>query len=190
MLEAFGARVIDTDIVAREVVEPGQPALAKIVEQFGSAVLDSSGRLDRRRMRERVFTDPQSRARLEAVLHPAIRARTLDLMRAGAESPAGGGGGYLVVVVPLLVETGFARFVDRVLVVECPRERQLERLVDRDGMTRELAESMLSAQADPQTRASAADDIIDNSGSIACTRAQTWRLHLRYLRGSPIAGSP
>ncbi len=180
MLAAFGAQVVDTDIVARTVVEPGQPALKEIVETFGDGVLDAAGRLDRRRMRERIFSDAASRKRLEAILHPIIRARSLELMNALEHGAEEGSRGYVVAVVPLLVETGFAELVDRVLVVECLPGQQRERLMRRDGMTPEQVDAMLAAQAEPQVRRAAADDIIDNSGPLAWTRAQAWRLHLHY----------
>jgi dephospho-CoA kinase len=182
MLEGFGARVVDMDRVAREVVEPGQPALQRIVEAFGEDILDEDRRLDRRRMRERIFSDPPSRRTLEALLHPVIRARTLELIDAHERGGRAGLTGYVLVVVPLLVETGFGALVDRVLVVECLPEQQRERLMRRDGMTAEQAEAMLAAQAPPAVRRASADDVIDNSGPIAWTRAQAWRLHLRYMQ--------
>ena len=181
MLEAFGASVVDTDQVAREVVAPGQPALQALIDTFGADILDENRCLDRRRMRARIFGDPPSRRRLEAVLHPVIRARTLELVEACEHATETNAGGYVLIVVPLLVETGFGDFVDRVLLVESAREQQLERLMLRDGMTPEQAEAMLTAQADPVLRRAAADDIIDNSGPIAWTRAQTWRMHLHYM---------
>lgn len=178
MLSAFGAHLLDTDRVAREVVEPGQSTLEAVVAAFGDSILQADGRLDRRALREMVFADADKRRNLEALLHPAIRARTLALMRTAAQ----GTHPYLVVMVPLLVETGFAAHVDRVLLVECPRELQVQRLMARDGMTVSEAEAMIDAQADPARRRAAADDIIDNAGAIAWTRAQTWRMHLKYLR--------
>jgi dephospho-CoA kinase len=113
-------------------------------------------------------------------MHPIIRTRTLELMSAlehGADDEVPG---YVLAVVPLLVETGFAELVDRVLVVECLPGQQRERLMRRDGMTPEQVDAMLAAQAEPQVRRAAADDIIDNSGPLAWTRAQAWRLHLHY----------
>lgn len=182
MLGEFGAKLVDADIIAREVVEPGEPALASIVEAFGESVLDPDGQLDRRSMRERVFSDAQSRELLESLLHPVIRKRMLDRMDCAERSVQAGTASYVVAVVPLLVETGFAEHVDRVLLVDCPATLQLERLMQRDGMSRSRAEAMLGAQADPAIRRAAADDIIDNSHAIACTRAQTWRRHLNYLK--------
>ena len=114
MLEAYGAYLLDTDQVAREVVEPGQPALEALIETFGDSILAADGSLDRRRMRDLVFADADLRSRLEALLHPAIRARTLELINAAAADSQP----YTVVMVPLLVETSFAELVDRVLLVE------------------------------------------------------------------------
>jgi dephospho-CoA kinase len=182
MLGEFGAILIDADEIAREVVAPAEPALAEIVRVFGESVLDAGGRLDRRRMRERIFADEHSRKTLESVLHPAIRARLLERLDAAATSAQPQSGTYVVAVVPLLVETGFAELVDRVLLVDCPPALQLERLIQRDAMTPDQAAAMLKAQADRETRAAAADDIIDNSHSVAWTRAQTWRVHLQYLK--------
>ena len=176
MLGQFGARLVDADRVAREVVAPGEPALASIVEAFGQSVLDKDGSLNRRRMREIVFADAQRRQLLESLLHPVIRSRMLERMDAVAD------GGYVVAVVPLLVETGFAEHVDRVLLVDCPTELQIERLMRRDAASRAQAEAMLAAQTSAPRRRAAADDIIDNSHSIPCTRAQAWRRHLSYLR--------
>lgn len=182
MLGEFGARLVDADQIAREVVAPGEPALAEIVGAFGESILAADGSLDRRRMRALVFANSQSRKRLEGLLHPVIRARMLERMDAAAQTLQRGMDSYVVAVVPLLVETGFSEHVDRVLLVDCPAQLQLERLMQRDGMTRSQAEAMLSAQASPAARRAAADDIIDNSQTIACTRAQAWRRHLSYLR--------
>jgi dephospho-CoA kinase len=181
MLGEFGAALVDADEVARQVVEPGEPALAAIVEAFGSAVLTSAGELDRRRLRTEIFADDASRRRLEALLHPAIRERMLREMAAAA-ARIGDQPGYIVAVVPLLVETGFEAHVDRVLLVDCPQKLQLERLTRRDEMSAAAAQAMIAAQASAAERRAAADDIIDNSHSIAWTRAQTWRAHLHYLR--------
>ena len=152
-----GVPVIDLDQVAREVVEPGQPALEEITQLFGPEVLDADGRLDRAALRARVFRDPAARRQLEALLHPLI----LD---ASVRQVAAAGGPYQVIVAPLLVEFGLAGWVDRVLVVDCPAELQLERLMARDGSDEELARSILAAQASREERLAAADDVITNDG--------------------------
>lgn len=180
MFEALGAGIIDTDVIAREVVEPGEPALAEIRAAFGDDVIDADGRLDRRRLRDRVFADASARKQLERILHPRIRARVLerlaDAARESTTAPP-----YVIVVVPLLVETGFGALVDRVLVVDCPVEIQRRRLLAREGVGEREANAMIAAQVDRQTRLDAADDVVDNSGDIADTREQVERLHARYL---------
>lgn len=170
----LGAGLVDTDAVARHLVEPGSPALAEIRREFGSDVIDAHGGLDRRRMRSLVFADPARRRALERILHPAIRSRSLELA-AASDAP------YVIIAVPLLVETGFAEHVDRVLVVDCPESLQLDRLMQRDGVTLDEARAMLSAQAERSERVAAADDLIDNGGSLESTRDQVRSLHSRYL---------
>lgn len=169
-----GAALVDTDVIAREVVAPGEPGLEAVRKLFGPDVLTSTGELDRRALRAVVFADDTKRRHLEDALHPLIRARTLERL-AAARGP------YAIVVVPLLVETDFAQLVDRVLVVDCRVETQLARLLQRDGLSPSEAEAMIAAQADRESRLAAADDVIDNSGSIDATRAQVDALHRRYL---------
>src|SRR5690606_20981910 len=146
LFAALGVPVIDTDVIAREVVEPGEPGLAAIRDAFGAEVLTPDGRLDRRRLREIVFADAAKRRRLESILHPLIRERTLARLAAVRNAP------YAIVVVPLLVETDFGKLVDRVLVVDVPVDAQLERLASRDGIDRAAAEAMVAAQASRETR--------------------------------------
>jgi len=153
-----GVPVLDTDQIARDVVEPGQPALAQIVESFGADILDASGRLDRASMRDRVFADPAQRKLLESILHPAIRG---ELNRRSLEAQ----GPYQVHVIPLLVETGQRGNYDRVLLVDCPEEEQIRRLTLRDGSTIDQARSILAAQASRAQRLSVADDVIVNTGT-------------------------
>jgi dephospho-CoA kinase len=174
MFAKRGVPVIDTDRIAREVVEPGRPALAEIVEEFGEDVLNADGTLNRRTLRERVFAGEGNRQRLEAITHPRIRNETLRRMHDA-------GGPYQVIVVPLLVESGFGALVDRVLVVDCPPEIQRQRLMQRDTETAATAEAMMRSQTDRDTRLDAADDVIDNSGTLEDTCRQVERLHNRYL---------
>jgi dephospho-CoA kinase len=167
--------VIDTDEIARQVVAPGQPGLDEIVTEFGADVLTPDGRLDRDRLRRLVFADDDRRRRLEAILHPLIRERTL-------EAAASAGGPYQVIVVPLLVETGFQRHVDRVLVVDCPESMQRQRLLERDKEDREQVERMLAAQTSRESRLTAADDVLDNSGTPDQAREQVAALHQKYMK--------
>jgi dephospho-CoA kinase len=168
-----GAVVLDTDRIAREVVEPGEPALAALVQALGEDILDKDGRLDRSLMRRRIFGDEALRRRVESILHPAILAE-LDRQSATA------GGPYQVLVIPLLVEGDRAGIVDRVLVVDCPVERQIERLMQRDGETREGAIAMLAAQVSREARLAAADDVILNDGTLADLAGQVAGLDRRY----------
>jgi len=170
----LGIPVIDTDQVARDIVEPGQPALRDIRRAFGDDVFTGDGRLDRRRMRRVVFNDADRRAELEAILHPRIRRETAARVET-AQGP------YVIVVVPLLVETGFDDMTDRVLVVDCPVEMQRARLLERDAENPAQVERILAAQATRAERLTAADDIVDNSGDIDATRDQVRQLHEKYL---------
>jgi dephospho-CoA kinase len=175
LFAARGVPVIDTDLIARQVVEPGEPALAAVIEAFGSGVLGPDGRLDRPRMRERVFADPAARRRLEDILHPAIRAEMERQARAA-------GGPYQLLVIPLLVEAGRRDHVDRVLVVDVPEATQIERLMRRDGVPRSQAEAALRAQAARDARFALADDVIENTDDLVALEAQVEALHRDYLR--------
>ena len=180
---ALGVPVIDTDLLAREVVQPGHPALERLAAEFGAGVLDADGALDRARLRDIVFGDALRRRRLEALLHPAI-VEEMERRVAASTAP------YVVLVIPLLVETGFERQVDRVLVVDCPEAVQIERLMARDGENAAGARRMLAAQATRRARLAAADDVIDNAGSREAVRAAVAALHERYLRLADGAGLP
>jgi dephospho-CoA kinase len=171
----LGIPLIDTDLIAREVVEPGQPALAAIVRAFGPEVLDADGCLDRRRMRERIFADPAVKQRLEAILHPAIRAEMERQSRVA-------GGPYQILVIPLLAEGRRRDHVDRVLLVDVPEAVQVERLVSRDGVSREQAQASLNAQATRAERLAIADDVIQNSGRVDELKQQVRALHEKYLQ--------
>jgi dephospho-CoA kinase len=171
----LGVPLIDTDVIAREVVEPGRPALAAIVAAFGPGVLDAQGCLDRRRMRERIFADPAAKQRLEAILHPAIRAQMERQSRVA-------GGPYQVLVIPLLAESRRRDHVDRVLLVDVPEALQVERLALRDGVSREQAEAALSAQATRAERLAIADDLIQNAGRVDELKQQVRALHEKYLQ--------
>ncbi|HEU4624247.1 MAG TPA: dephospho-CoA kinase [Steroidobacteraceae bacterium] len=174
LFEALGVPVIDTDVLAREVVAPGQPVLAQIAARFGAGVLTPDGALDRAALRKLIFSDPAARADLERLTHPAIRA-LLEARSAAA------GGEYQIHVIPLLVETGGRDRVDRVLVVDCSEELQIRRLQARDGSTLEQARAILAAQASRAARLAVADDVIENSGDLGQLRDRVAALHLDYL---------
>ena len=174
--QALGVEVVDADVAAREVVEPGQPALARIAERFGAGMLLADGRLDRRQLRKRVFADAQARRDLEAITHPAIRARVKALAQAAP-------GPYAVVAVPLLAEAGRAAYpwMARVLVVDAPESLQHDRLMRRDGVDEALAARMIAAQASRTVRLAIADDVILNDGDPAHLDTAVAALHARYL---------
>lgn len=181
--ERRGVPVIDTDQLARDVVEPGRPALAAVVDAFGADVLDAQGRLDRRRVRSRVFADPAERRRLEGILHPAIRAELANRVSA-VTAP------YVVIGIPLLVENGLQHTVDRVLVVDVPRETQVARLLARDAETPAGAAAILAAQASREARLAVADDVITNTGTLAQLDDTVAALHARYLALAAAPRSP
>ncbi len=172
---ALGVEVIDADVVSRELVAPGGAALAEIVATFGVEALDADGALDRRAMRERVFADPAARRTLEAVLHPRVRT---TLRERATHSTAV----YVLLAIPLLAENAsHYDWVDRVLVVDVPRETQITRLVARDGITPTLAVAMLDAQASRGQRLAIADDVIVNDGTLERLYAEVAQLHARYV---------
>jgi dephospho-CoA kinase len=164
-LAARGAIIIDADVLAREVVEPGTPALAAIIDRFGMQVV-SDGRLDRARLAQIVFADPLARSDLERIVHPAVRARAAELERAA------GAAAVVVHVIPLLVETGQQEDFDLVVTVDVDHETQIHRLMARNGYTRAEAESRIAAQAGREDRMIAADVVLDNTGSLTRLREQ------------------
>ena len=174
LFAALGVPIVDTDLLAREVVAAGSPLLAQIAGHFGPALIQQDGSLDRRELRSRVFGDPKERLWLEQLTHPAIRALTDERCDA-ADGP------YVIVAIPLLVETGGEARFHRVLVVDCEPELQLARLTARDGTTREEALRMLAAQAPREARLAVADDVIRNDGDITQLRDQVEKLHRQYV---------
>jgi dephospho-CoA kinase len=173
--EALGVHVHDADVAAREVIEPGTPGLAEVVDAFGATALDDSGRLDRAAMRQRVFADPAARRTLEAIIHPRVRQWLRE--RALAER-----GPYCLLAIPLLAENiEHYRWVDRVLLVDAPETVQVDRLVARDGIDETLARRMLAHQASRTERRALADDVIENSGNQTALDAAVAELHQRYL---------
>jgi len=171
---ALGIPILDSDQIARDVVEPGQPPLERLVKRFGPSILTADGHLDRPALRDIVFSDPMARADLEALTHPAIGA-AMEARSAEA------GGPYQVLVIPLLVEKNLSSHVDRVLVVDCDEELQVRRLRDRDGSTPEQAQAILGAQAPRAARLRAADDVITNEADMSAVQDQVTALHARYL---------
>ncbi|MCI1729421.1 MAG: dephospho-CoA kinase [Chiayiivirga sp.] len=174
--EALGIEVLDADLIARELVEPGQPALAEIARRFGAGVIDAAGRLDRRALRAIVFADSAARRDLEAILHPRVHASLQA--RAQAAAPP-----YVLLAIPLLAESAPGRYawLDRVLVVDVPRAVQIQRVMQRDAVERAAAEAALAAQASREARLAMAHDVIVNDGPLAALDAIVAKLHARYL---------
>lgn len=170
----LGVPVVDADLVAREVVAPNTPALAAIQRRFGDTLLLPGGELDRRQLREIVFTDPAQRQWLEQLLHPLIR--TCIIERLQQPSPCG----YTLLVSPLLLETDQYQLVDAIVVVDVPEALQLQRACARDDQTAAQVERILAAQLPRQTRLARADHILDNSGDLNALRGEVQRLHRQF----------
>ena len=170
----LGAAVIDTDIIAREVVMPGQPALDEIRDTFGETVISADGSLSRSEMRKIVFADKNARRRLEAILHPRIQEETY-------RQSDRAGGDYQLIVIPLLVNSSLKSFIDRVLVVDCDEDTQIRRLLIRDAESEDQARRILAAQASREQRLAIADDVVRNNDDLAATRSQVAALHEIYL---------
>lgn len=172
--EALGIHVYDADVAARDVVAHGTPGLDAIIDTFGSGILQADGNLDRRAMREKVFADPHARRQLEAIVHPRVDA----WLRRHADTDTGP---WCMLAIPLLAETWPQyQWVDRVLLVEAPREVRIARLIQRDDIDAATAQRMLDAQADAAQRRAVADDIIDNSGDETALDAAVDTLYRQY----------
>lgn len=175
-LAARGAVVIDSDVLAREVVEPGTPGLAAVMQRFGEEVL-TGGRLDRARLGALVFADPWARHDLESIVHPAVRARAAELeLQAPVDA-------VVVHVIPLLVETGQARDFDVLVVVDLDPATQLERLRNRNGLSVEEARSRMAAQASREERLAVADHVLENDGPPEDLAHQVGQLWERWRTG-------
>lgn len=170
-----GVNIVDADVIARQVVEPGSQALSAITEHFGTDMLLADGSLNRRALRERIFASPAEKEWLNGLLHPLIHQQTQRQI-AQATSP------YVLWVVPLLVENQLYRKADRVLVVDVPTETQILRTIQRDGVSREQAGRILAAQATREARLAVADDVIDNNGAPDAIASDVARLHEAYLK--------
>lgn len=174
LFEELGVPIVDTDRIARELVEPGEAALEAIADAFGRECLDARGALDRRKMRSVIFADPEARKRLESILHPLIGAEVRRRITALDAV-------YCIVVIPLYAESSAYAWIDRVLVVDVDEDTQLARVMERDGISRELARAILASQTGRQARLALADDVISNEGSIEQLPAQVRELHQQYL---------
>jgi dephospho-CoA kinase len=178
-LVARGAALVDTDQIAHALTAPGGAAIEPIRQAFGDAVIAPDGRMDRAAMRERAFSDPQARKLLESILHPLIRAGT----DAGVAAALRNAAPYVLVAIPLLAEGGGARGrFDRVLVVDCPADVQVERVMRRSGLARTQVDAIMAAQASREQRLAMADDVVDNGGSPDALPAQVERIDALYRR--------
>lgn len=186
MLADKGAVIIDADVLAREVVAKGTPLLQQIARRFGQGILTAEGSLDRASLGRVVFDSPTARADLEALIHPAVRKRAAELQAAAPD------GSVVVHVIPLLVETGQEENFDLVVVVDTDEKTQLSRICARDALDKQAAQSRIAAQAEREVRLAAADEVIDNSGSVADLQHQVdrlWELLLSKSKRHP-AGEP
>ena len=172
--EELGVPVIDADVVTLRLVEPGTPALAEIVAAFGDGVLDGHGRLDRARMRERVFGNDAERGKLESILHPRVH-EAMQAFASATDAP------YVLFVIPLLVETGQAGKMDRVIVVDAPRALRSARAAARDGGRPETIAAIIDSQATREDRLSDADAVIENTGDLATLRERVDAVHRQCL---------
>lgn len=172
---SLGISVVDADQVARDVVACGTPALQAIAERFGDRVIQANGELDRAALRAIIFADPSEKTWLNALLHPAIREHMLTQLQT-ATSP------YVVLSAPLLLENGLEQYTDRVLVIDLPEALQIQRTQTRDQVDSDQISAIMAAQLSREERIAKADDILDNSGSVAELHAKIDRLHEYYLR--------
>lgn len=173
MFAGLGVPIIDMDRIARQTVEPGQPALEQITQMFGKDLIGPDGQLNRQRLSTIIFDSAEKRHQLEAILHPIIRKET-EQQLAMLEAP------YCIVVIPLLLESGLHSLIDRILVVDAPESVQITRTMQRDNISATQAEKILATQVDRQSRLSAADDIINNSGELSELRHQVEHLDQQY----------
>jgi len=173
LFAAHGVPILDADQLAREMVAPGTPALGELLAAFGDGILDADSALDRRRLRERVFSDSAARKRLEAIIHPRVRQAMVEGLE-GLEAD------YAILVIPLLLEAAQQQLVDRVLVVDLPESRQIERAAARDGLDAAAIRHILDVQCRREDRLRAADDVIDNSLDPDRLAIQVDRLDRRY----------
>jgi len=173
LFAGHGIVVIDTDVISRELVEPGQPALKEIVTVFSTSILDTEDRLDRERLRKQIFSDPGKRDQLEAILHPRIHDRAFELADA-ANTP------YCLLVIPLLVETRSDYALDRILVIDTPTEKQFARIATRDRLSRPEVETILNSQSGRKQRLAIADDVIMNDSGLDHLETEVTRLDRQY----------
>ncbi len=175
MFSQLGVPVIDADVIARELVLPGTAGLSEVVSQFGKAILTADGMLDRARLAEIVFHDPQKKKQLESIIHPRVREQINAFKHKYTDKP------YILLVIPLLLETGQRDIVDRLLIVNAEDTVRIQRVQARDGRDQQQIHAIIQSQADDATRQAAADDSIDNNGSIDELQKSVQQLHQQYM---------
>lgn len=174
LFATHGIKVIDADVVAREIVLPGQPCLQRLQDAFGDEVLTKDGSLNRAWLRDKIFSDSAAKTQVNEIMHPAIRTELLRQLKA-ADSP------YVILSAPLLVENNLTKLCDRVLVVDVNTQVQRQRTLDRDGVSPAQVDAILAAQVSRNERLAAADDVIDNNGPVTALAEQVAQLHQQYL---------
>ncbi len=172
--EKLGITIVDADVVARQVVMPGTPCLQAIAEHFGNQLLTEGGELNRKALRQRVFSNPQEKEWLNKLLHPAIREEIISQLEQ-ADSP------YVILSAPLLLENGLEKYCQRVLVVDAPESLQISRTIQRDDSPKKEVEAIMKAQLSRSERLNKANDVLNNDGSLEQLEQQVLQLHQRYL---------
>ena len=170
-LIAKGITVVDADQIAREVVEPGEVALQEIVEAFGEHILHDDGTLNRAALKQVIFSNPTAKKQLESILHPRIRQRILSRVNEATDTA------YVVADIPLLIESHYPDHFDRVVVVDCPVEQQLSRVLERDHLNEAQIKAIINSQASREQRLAVATDVLDNSGTLESLKMQIDKLH-------------
>lgn len=173
----LGVTIVDADVLARIAVEPDSAGLTQLQREFGDGIITSNGELDRPALRTLIFQDAQNRKTVDGILHPIIRSLSEEQINAAAEK----GEPYVIYAVPLLVETSQQARFDRILVIDVPVSTQLERIISRDGSTKEQAQAIIDAQASREERLAIADDVINNNAGPEAVRPQVEQLHASYL---------
>ncbi|MGD2053426.1 MAG: dephospho-CoA kinase [Gammaproteobacteria bacterium] len=173
--ERLGVAVVDADVIARQLVEPGTDVLSEIVTTFGRSVLTSEGGLDRTKLAEIVFSDTGKKKKLENIIHPRVREQIRAFKQEHRDQP------YILVVIPLLLESGQHDLVDRVLVVNAAEAERIRRVQARDGRNEQQIRAIIDSQADDATRRATADDYLDNNGTLAELEHSVRKLHRQYL---------
>lgn len=176
IFESYGVPVIDADSIAHQLTLPGSEALLEISQQLGNQFITSQGELDRKKLAQHIFDHPDKKVILEGILHPRVRQDMLNQLHRLESSP------YVILAIPLLLETNFTELVDRILVIDAPEDVRIGRVVSRDGRSADNVEAILKHQVDRETRLKRADDILDNSGSLADLKKTVAKYHNQYVQ--------